>query len=462
MVVKTMKRSDRTNLTQLAKRANHYHRRIVKRERANLQDAKEAGDALNAALAIVGWGPWGDWLKENFEGSEDSARNYRDIATNWQLVKDQPSINAALRLIRGGDVAGKHDWLRLLEMVAVALGKEGKGDQGDCFVVKGDQVHAYNGEFLCRAPSPFGDDFGGDFHGAMKAAPLLKLLGRPRPGDDLDVALRVMDQHDGMWFFADGWGGWVPIEEDFILDTADVEEPGRWKPLPAEFGKAVQMVASCAGTDGKYPRRTCVHVTSEFVEATDDHQLCRYKVQTNVKRACLVRQSAIRHVTTLGMTEVSETKAWVHFKNPTGLILSCRRYPGGYFDLAPQLRVQGEPLTLPKALRDAVGPAEFFAPPSDDPLVTVKVELRTGRLWLMGDGPRGRFIQTVEVKYQGPSLTFLVSPRVLLEVVNRRKEARVTPNRLVVDGGDWQYVAVVVDPTKRKKEATDEAPPRVA
>jgi hypothetical protein len=70
----------------------------------------------------------------------------------------------------------------------------------------------------------------------------------------------------------------------------------------------------------------CINLTPRFVEAWDNFQIARYKIKTGLTEPVLVRQSSIKHVVSLGMTETAETQGWLHFKNPNGLVLSCRRY----------------------------------------------------------------------------------------------------------------------------------------
>lgn len=62
---------------------NHHHRKANAAARLALEHAKEAGRILQETKAALPHGAWGPWLKQNFEGSERTARRYMQVYRRW-------------------------------------------------------------------------------------------------------------------------------------------------------------------------------------------------------------------------------------------------------------------------------------------------------------------------------------------------------------------------------------------
>jgi hypothetical protein len=143
----------------------------------------------------------------------------------------------------------------------------------------------------------------------------------------------------------------------------------------------------------------------------------------------------------MGMTEFAEGDSWVHFKNPLGAILSCRRYIEDYRDLGPYLRVEGEKTELPVSLKDAVEFASIFSEEQNKADNRVEVDLRQGQVIIRGIGISGKAEARNKVKYGGRPLKFTVSPKLLMNLVEKHNQVEVTKDRLKVDSGNWRYIA---------------------
>lgn len=88
-------------LDTLADRINGEHRACERAVVSAVRHAIAAGEMLLEAKEIAGHGNWGDWLRENFEGSERHAQRYMQIASrkdelNPTHVSDM-SLRGALR-----------------------------------------------------------------------------------------------------------------------------------------------------------------------------------------------------------------------------------------------------------------------------------------------------------------------------------------------------------------------------
>jgi len=321
--------------------------------------------------------------------------------------------------------------LQQLESVQAGLSSREVMEQSSCFVFQNGTVQTYNDEIACKQDCVL------TMSGAVQAEPLLGIL-RKLPEDMVGVTGTEEE------FIIEGKRrkAGIRMEQEILLPIERIEQPDEWKDLPEEFNDAVQIVIQCAGDDESQFRLTCLHLTPHHIEASDNFQVSRYTLETTIKESTLVRRDSIKHIVELGMTQFCETETWIHFRNPTGLTLSCRRYvdeASDFPDLTPIINFKGEPTTLPTGLVEAVEKAEVFSSENtDDNQVTI--QLKSGKLRIRGEGNFGWFTEVKNLKYKGSSLSFRISPKLLADLVSRHNECEITSDRLKVDGGNFVYV----------------------
>jgi DNA polymerase III sliding clamp (beta) subunit (PCNA family) len=340
------------------------------------------------------------------------------------------------------------DFLQQLETVQPGISPRGLIQQSDSFVFQGGYVITYNDEVSCRAKSPLPKDL----VGAVNERPLMAILGKLAE-DEIDVEVS-----DGeLVITGKKRRAGIRMDATIELPIDKLETPEDWKPLHEDFTDALNIVQECAGTDASHFALTCVHLHPKFVEACDNYQLTRYKIKTGVAEPTLVKRDSIKHVVSLDMTELSETPNWIHFRNQTGLILSCRRYMESYPDISKMLQVgEGHPATLPKGLAEAAERAQIFSAENgeDD---EVFVELVPGKLRIKGQGTSGWYQEVKRLAYDGDSMSFFVSPKLLIELTKRHNECTVSSDRLMVNGGKFTYVTVLGrDEEELKQDETAE------
>lgn len=320
--------------------------------------------------------------------------------------------------------------LRNLEAVVPGLATREAVEQSSCFVFRDGKVVTFNDEVACSTDCEVG------FDGAVAAKPLVDLLGKLSE-DVLDIA----PSESGGEIIIKGKRrrAGISMEAEISLPVGSVEVPDKWADLSPEFADAVGVVQQCASKDPNQFALTCIHITPDCVEACDNFQLARYPLKTGIRKACLAKRDSLKHVTGLGMTQVSETRTWVHFRNPTGLVLSMRREVMDYENLDSILDMEGTPATLPGGLAEAVAKAEIFSAENSENNVII-VSLRPGELRIKGIGATGWYEERKQVKWEGESMAFSITPKLLIDITARTNECYIDGGRLKVDGGKFTYV----------------------
>lgn len=335
----------------------------------------------------------------------------------------------------------REDLVSSLEMVRAGLSPREFIEQSSCFVFSDGMVMTFNDEIACRKAVPI------SCTGAIQAGPLIEILGKI---DDPD--LKVRDTEEGkLEFLAKNKRFSLVKDAEIFLPIDKVEVPEKWHPLPKDFAEAIRLVQHCVSADESRFLLTCIHLHPEYVEACDNLQIMRCKINTGLKKPTLVRGSSLKHITSLGMDEICLTKSWVHFKNPAGLIFSCRRYAEDYPDLSQFLEVSGHDIVIPKGLKEAAERAAIFAEDkSGDPQVIIN--LTTGRLDVIGDGISGKYQEKKKVVYEGDPLKFAIAPDLLVHISEEYTNAEISEGRMKATGGHWEYVTVLGKPKTNDAE----------
>jgi DNA polymerase III sliding clamp (beta) subunit (PCNA family) len=338
--------------------------------------------------------------------------------------------------------------LNKLELVSPGLANREIIEQSSCFAFTNGNIYTYNDEVSCRTKSPFGKSF----EGAVKAAPLLEILRKL--GEEEVTIDRTATE---VIVIGKGRRAGVRMEDAVLLPIDGVEVPGKedWKELPEEFAEAVGVVQECANKSEGEQMLTCVHIHPKWVEACDRFQLCRYKLQTGITAPTLVRRDNLKAALSLGMTEFAETPAWLHFRNAGKLVYSARRSLENYRDLSPFFKDEGgDVVILPKSLKETCDKAQVFTSEEEDNHVVV--ELRPGKIRIKGTGTSGWYSEVKKLAYDGDVLEFIISPKLLTELVDRHNEAIISADKLRVNGGKWIYATCLGKKAEAPEEVIDE------
>ncbi len=341
----------------------------------------------------------------------------------------------------------REEFLRALKSIEPGLAAKEILEQSKCYIFKDGRVSVYNDEVSCTVPSGLDKSF----HGAVHAKPLTDVLEKLKD-DEIEITLG-----DGE-FLLSAKGNrkqlGIRMEKDILLPIDSIEKPTEWKDLHPDFCEAVGTVHLCAGEDEARFDLVCVNIHPKWIETCDGFQLCRWKLKTPISKPVLVRSSSVKHLEHLGMTQFCEGDSWLHFKNPHNLVFSIRRYLEDFPDLTEMLEVEGIPATLPKGLTEASEIANVFSSEQGE-VNHVRVVMKPGKIKVRGQGVTGWYQETRKVKYDGPPIEFLISPKILGDLVKKHSTVVITQERLKVEAGNYTFVSCLAVPDD-KVEAKEE------
>lgn len=337
----------------------------------------------------------------------------------------------------------REELLQSLESVTPGLSQKDELEQSSCFAFSGGKIQTYNGEVACHAKSVLNG-----VEGAVHAGPLLAVL-RKMPEQEIEVHLGSREGGDGEnHLICQGKGRelGVRMDDKIMMPLDHLEVPKRWHRLPEDFLDALRTVKECTGGKKADFIITCVHLHPKYLEACDNTQMVRYRIDTGVAAPVLIKNTAAGHVVTSGATDIAETESWVHFRSPAGVVISCRRYVEQFPSLTEHFKdMGGEAAVLPKGLIDELDRAEVFSSEEADSN-HVEVTISPGRIVLSGVGVSGYYTARQKMQYSGKPLTFLAPPALLRQIVSNHPQVMITADRIKVKGGNWRYVSCLAIP----------------
>ncbi len=331
-------------------------------------------------------------------------------------------------------VVKRDDFLRALNEVRPGLSVKPILEQAAAFVFKNGRVWTFNDEVMCSARSGLPKEFT-----AVVRAKLMLNLVQKAEEDTLTLAC------DKGEFGISGkkWRSGLAADPEVLLDLKKVTMPKQddWFPVADEFCEAVQLVQECAGKDQQQFVLTCVHIHPKWVEASDNSQIARFNCKTGVKEAILVRRDSVKPIPQYDITKMAVHENWVHFGASNGTVISIARFADKFYDLTEMLGGEGVKVTLPKTLGDLTERAKLVSDETEED--RVKVTLRQDRVTVHAKCDSGWFEAGQKARYAGPKFSFLISPKMLVSLVDKYPDAIIdTENyRIRASGGKFQYAA---------------------
>lgn len=320
--------------------------------------------------------------------------------------------------------------LKRLLSVSPGLAQGKDPIQGDCIIIKNGRFYTFNSEVACSIVSGIDEDI----QAAIKASALLALM---KKFTEKEIKVTISERKFSVTTPNRDLS--LKLEADVLLPIDAVEIPKVWTRLEDGWTEAVELVHRCATKKHKDFDRICVHVTPDWIEASENNKAARWTLKTFVTEPCLVRAQTLKTIVPLGMTKGCETKNWLHFKNPMGLRVSLRKWvlDSPYVDLTQFFDVRGERVVFPKGIAEAAEAAGLLL---DDRDGCVLVDLSEDHLIVESEGSQGKYREKRPVVYEGKPVKFLVPPKLIGELVENNTECEVSKVSLRIEKENYVYM----------------------
>jgi hypothetical protein len=313
----------------------------------------------------------------------------------------------------------RQELLDCLEIAALAISARGGVEQSNCLVFKDGRILTYDGEVCITVPGL------ADVSGAIPSAGLVDLLKKIQ-----DVEIEV-HQEDGQ-LLIEGRNKKAAIRsEQSVIDLSEIPKPEKWLKLKDGILAHLRRAAETCGVDDTWGAATCVHVTSEFIEASDNFRLFRWVGKTGFKEEIFIPARSIYILSDFGPTAFATFGGWCHFRGAGDAVLSMRgKLLEAYPDMSTLCDVKGVEIDLPGTLAKVIARASITAAGKGHQ-TTISVDLRAGKGRIKSENEYGWYRESFAMKYTGPDLSFDAHPEILSEIVEFSKKVIVGDNRIL-------------------------------
>ena len=325
----------------------------------------------------------------------------------------------------------RKELLDVLTTASVGITKREVLEQSNSFIVDSENLITFNGEIFTKVASPLPD-----VSGSVPAEDLLALLAK-FPDEELEVhtlknELRVKGKKREAG---------ITMSADVHLPFDDVPGPDVWTDVPEALPSALVQAARICGRDEALPRTMEVHVTPDWVEASDNYRIFRSTITTGLKGEVLFPGTSIEMVGNLVFKKLSQPPdtGWIHFQTKKGHQVSIRCSKGKYPDLGKFLEVgEGKKVVLPENLSEILSRAEVM----QDFNAIVGVVIEDGLLTLSARKDQGWYKESKSIDYDTvwPPIKFEVNLRFLQEILKTTRKVTVSENRMRIRSGETTFV----------------------
>jgi DNA polymerase III sliding clamp (beta) subunit (PCNA family) len=333
---------------------------------------------------------------------------------------------------------------KLIETLQVAdIGLAGKPtiQQSDCYVFQNGEVITYNDEVACRTKCML------KITGAVNAKKLKEMLER---SNDEKITFGV--KNGRLNYKGKAKRGYIIMEKKISLPTSEIDKPTKWVKLPSDFGDAVSMISECAARSKNIPHFTCVHITSKWLEACDGYQAGRTKLDTPFKKAVLIGAIPLKKITELKVDSVSISPSWIHFRLGKDLVFSTLAQKGHYptDNITSMMKTKGNPLKLPKGLKELVDRVSVFV--EEDNIDWLDVKIQNNTALITGKCKLGQQTEKKKVVYKGKPLSFLIRPKLLRDLSSKNNVCQVTERFIKIQRDNFVYITSLWVPKEKERK----------
>jgi DNA polymerase III sliding clamp (beta) subunit (PCNA family) len=304
-------------------------------------------------------------------------------------------------------------------------------ESGRCFSFHGDRIVTYNDFLSVCVPLQTG------IEGAIQAEEFYKLLDKIK-ADELELTL----VENEVRIKAGKTRAGLRISSKLL---PALEPQSDFQELPEGFLQALNFCQFSASRDMTKPHLTCIHIQGQFVTSSDNYRITETWTERPSPYDFLLPADAVQHLARYNPTHLALDPAWAHFLDEkTGVMFSCHLKAGEPMDVAKFFEVEGQVVTLPEELADALERTKIMV--EGDSILDLKINLRleSGRLICRGDKNIGWVEEDLTIKYQGEPVSMMVNPLFLADILGRTREMMVTPQVCMFWGDNFRHLMLRV------------------
>ena len=299
-------------------------------------------------------------------------------------------------------------------------------EQATHFIFTGDDIAVYNDRICITFP------FKSDFKCSVKGEEFYHIISGA-PQEFIDIKLDKEQLKIGSKKIKAGLSTLVDEAskvEDYIEKIKKDRDTVKWLPLPSDFIQGAFFCMFSASKDMVKGPYTCIFVQDKNIYSTDTLRASHYIMKDKVEKTFLIRAKDVAELVKFAVIEYGMSDNWAHYATEDGLEFSCRHIKEEYpypekvktlFNLK-----SGTTLEFPKELKSTVDTVSVLAQGDVDINKLILVEIKKNEIHCSAQRERGWVEKSVDIKYDGPTVSFYINPIFFSQVLDKIKTATVS------------------------------------
>lgn len=317
-------------------------------------------------------------------------------------------------------------FLSTLQKISSGLADKEIVEQSTSFLFEKGIVYTFNDELYAYTNTPPNLR---KLNCAVSGLELISIL-KKIPDEEIHLTIREHEIHLKGKRISCG----IKTEKIKLNVPHEIGVPNKWHKINPEFTEGLKACLPATRNDPSNPILSCIHVTSQFIEACDNYRLTRYTLETGMDKNLLLPASTTKQLIQHDITHcaLEETlEGWTCFKTKEGIILGTRIYSGTYptFQHILDDTKDTKPIKIMGKISEVIDRCLVFI---DDFKIDARIHLflKENELILRGEGPVGWVEETIKIKYKGEENAALVNPFSLRPIVEKLRTCRKGKNTI--------------------------------
>ena len=222
-----------------------------------------------------------------------------------------------------------------------------------------------------------------------------------------------------------------------------IEESG-WQKLPDGFCGALGFCAFSTSADASLGILQCVYVHGNKVVSSDNFRITEFQLKSEAPEILVPRDVAV-FLSKYDAKDVciDSSGAAVHYKDASGVIFTQRAIADDFPMVEELFNVEGTEVEMPPEIEGALDRAGVLADERDG-MNYVRLTVARGQVFVRGQCEKGWVEERVPTSYKGKPMSFVASPKHLVQILDRSRKAIVGENTMLFKGEGFRHVVCLI------------------
>ncbi len=327
--------------------------------------------------------------------------------------------------------------LGVLNKLRPGLAKRGIVEQSTHFMFLGKDVATFSDQIAIIHP------FETDFPFSVKGEEFYKLISGITE-DELEFSIK--DDKLSIQSKTTKAGMSTIVDDKDRVDrlvTNLKKEMKDWTEVPKDLLAGLYLAMFSAAKDLSQGTLSCVYVNGKDILSSDSLRASWYEMTEEVEPFLIPAKDVNEIVKFTDIESMCQSENWVHFQTKGRVTFSVRKILGVFKDLKKKFDVEGDSITLPPTLKEVIDSIIFLSEGDIEVNKIISMGIDKNKIICKAEKETGWVEKTVDFKYKGKPLQFLINPIFLSQILSKTTEMTLTENIALFSTDNFAHIVAL-------------------